>query len=75
MIKVSIKTSTIRETKMVAPTTTVNDILEMYGINVGNNQWQVNSRVLRGDDFSKLLTELGIYDACFLTSVVKMDNA
>ena len=75
MIKVIVSSNTDRKTVIVPRTTTIRQLLEDNQIQVGVGTVSLDSIPLHTDDFDKTLEEMGVSDSCFLTSVVKSDNA
>lgn len=74
MIKVYVGTNTSRKEDAFAPDTTINEILDKYGINK-NGQIQMGGRILSSSDLNKTLEQLGATNPCYILSVAKHDNA
>lgn len=75
MIKVIISTNTDRNTVIVPSETTIRTILEDNKVQVGIGTVSLDGIPLHADDLHKTLEEMEVLDSCFLTSVVKSDNA
>ena len=75
MIKVIISTNTDRNTVIVPDETTIRAILEDNKVQVGVGTVSLDGIPLHTDDLDKTLIEMEVSDSCFLTSVVKSDNA
>lgn len=75
MIKVIISTNTDRNTVIVPGETTIRTILADNKVQVGIGTVSLDGIPLHADDLDKTLEEMEVLDSCFLTSVVKSDNA
>lgn len=75
MIKVIISTNTDRNTVIVSRATVIRQLLEDNQVAVGVGTVSLDGIPLYADDFNKTLDEMDVSDSCFLTSVVKSDNA
>jgi hypothetical protein len=75
MIKVIVSSNTDRKTDIVPGTTTIRQLLEDNQIPVGVGTVSLDGIPLHPNDFDKSLDEMDVNDSCFLTSVVKSDNA
>lgn len=75
MIKVTIGTTTKRDTKMYAPSKTLRNILEDNNIEYGIAQVTLDGVGIGLGDIDKSLSTLGITEKCMLIAVVKASNA
>lgn len=75
MIKVNVKTNSIREPKIVSENTTVREVLESLDIDYDSVMFNIDGYGLRPGDMDKTFADFGITDHCYLSGVVKQDNA
>lgn len=75
MISVSVGTTTKRETKMYAPSTTIRTILEENDVDYSASQIMLDGSNLQADEMDKTLADLNKTTKCLLVAVVKAANA
>lgn len=75
MIKVIISTNTDRKTIIVPETTSLRQLLVDNEVPVGAGTVSLDGVPLHADDLDNTLVDMEIGESCFLTSVVKSDNA
>ena len=75
MIQVSIRPNVERLEPIVAPETTVRQLLEEYEIDYTRQMISIDGVKLGVGDFDKSFNDLGITERCFLSGVTKTDNA
>lgn len=75
MISVIVGTTTQRQTKNYAPTTTIRTILEDSAIDYSVAQVMLDGASLQAGDMDKTLADMNIAEKCMLIAVVKANNA
>ena len=75
MIKVILSTNTERKTVIVADSTVVRDLLKDNNVIVGAGTVSIDGVPLHPADLGMTLKELNVAENCFITSIVKSDNA
>lgn len=75
MISVTLSSNTNRTTVIVPEDTTVKQVLTDNNMNLGAGTVSLDGIPLTASDMAKTLAELGAKETCFLTVVVKSDNA
>ena len=75
MIKVTLITNAGRQYAMVAEDATPRQVLEENSVNYGVGKVTIDSIPVAMGDMDKSFAELGVKDTCYLTCVVKADNA
>lgn len=75
MVQVRVISNTKRNTVIVDGGTTVRQILDDNGINYSVGITSVDGAPLQAGEMDKTLDDFGIKDKCFISVVVKADNA
>lgn len=75
MIKVTLICNSGRKNVMASEDKTVREVLEENGIRYDTGITSIDGAALRPGEFDKTLSQLGIAEKCFLSNVVKADNA
>jgi len=75
MIKVTVGNNVKRTSVIVDENTTPRACLEANDIDYAHGVTHLNGSTLRPGDMDRSFAELGITERCFLTNVVKADNA
>jgi len=75
MISVKVGNNLTRTTKIVDPNTTLRSVLDDAGINYTVGMMNLNGTPLDPEDLDKTFADFGVTDKCFLTNVIKADNA
>lgn len=75
MISITLSTNTSRKTVVVAPDTTLREILEDNEVNYAAANVHLDGGGLNPGDMDKSFSTLGITEKCYLSVVVKADNA
>lgn len=75
MIKVTLITNTSRNIIMANEEDTVRDILNDNDVNYGAGKVAIDGYSLNLQDLDSTLPDLGIHDGCYLSVVVKAENA
>ena len=75
MIKVTISNNVKRTTEIFADTTTLRQALERAEIDYSRGMVNLDGSPLQPGDLDKSFADFGISEKCFLSSIVKADNA
>ena len=75
MISITLLTNAGRQTTPVSEDTSIREVLDSKHINYAASVVQLDGCALRPGDMDKTFAEMGIKDSCYLTAVVKADNA
>lgn len=75
MIKVIISTNTNRKTVIVPAETTIRQLLLDNDIATGVGTISLDGVPVHPQDLDKRLKDMNVGESCFLTSIVKADNA
>lgn len=75
MIRVIVGTTTQRNEKNYASSTTIRSILEDNAIDYSVSQLMLDGASLKAGDMDKTLADFNIREKCMLIAVVKADNA
>lgn len=75
MIKVTIGNNVKRTNVIVAPTTTLREVLEANDIDYTRGTIHLDGASLKAGEIDKTFQEMNVTDKCFLLQVVKADNA
>lgn len=75
MIKVTISNNVKRTTEIFADTTTLRQALERTEIDYSRGMVNLDGSPLQPGDLDKSFADFGISEKCFLSSIVKADNA
>ena len=75
MVQVVVGNNVKRETVIVDETSTLRSVLDKYGIDYSRGVMHLDGASLHPGDMDKTFKSLGVTEKCFLTNVVKADNA
>lgn len=75
MISVKITTATGRETKLVDEGITIKKCLDDNNVEYGNANITLDAATLKAGEINKTFKDLGVTESCFLTAIVKTNNA
>lgn len=75
MIKVTISNNVKRTTEIFADTTTLRQALEQAEIDYSRGMVNLDGSPLQAGDLDKTFADFNISEKCFLSSIVKADNA
>lgn len=75
MIRVIVGTTTQRNEKNYASSSTIRSILEDNAIDYSVSQLMLDGASLKAGDMDKTLADFNIREKCMLIAVVKADNA
>ena len=75
MIKVVAMNNVKKDTQIVEGTATPREVLEAAGIEYTRGTVHLDGAPLGPGDLDKSFDEFGIKSKCFLTNIVKVDNA
>lgn len=75
MVQVQFSNNVTRKTMLISEDTTVRQALEANGINYTTGRLHLDGAPLQAGDIDKTFASFGISEKCYLTSVVKADNA
>ena len=75
MISVIITTNTQRNTVIVPETQTIRQTLEAEGVDYTRGTMRLDGAPLGAGDFDKSFAAFGVTEKCYLSAVVKADNA
>lgn len=75
MIKVYIVTNNNRKEVIVPRTKTLREVLDENGVNYATNQVALNACVINGAALDDTFEAHDVADTCYLSAIVKHDNA
>ena len=75
MIKVTVSNNVKRETNIISDNTTLRAVLENAEIDYSRGMVNLDGSPLQPGDLDKTFADFGIAEKCFLSSIVKADNA
>lgn len=75
MINITLITNNGRHTEPISEDNTIREILDANHVNYAASVVQLDGCALRPGDMDKTFADFGITDNCYLTAVVKADNA
>ena len=75
MIKVTVSNNVKRETVFVSDDTTLRSVLESNQIDYTRGMTNLDGSPLAAGDLDKTFAQFGITEKCFLSAIVKTDNA
>ena len=75
MIKVTVSNNVKRETVIVSDDTTLRSVLESNQIDYTRGMTNLDGSPLQAGDLDKTFAQFGIAEKCFLSAIVKTDNA
>lgn len=75
MIKVTLVTNSGRTTVMASEDASIREVLEENDVNYAVGVTSIDGCPLKGGEMDKSLSDMGVTEKCFLSVVVKADNA
>lgn len=75
MVKVTIRNNLKPINVIVDENTAIKKVLDDNGVDYTKGVMHLNGSSLRADDLTHTFADFGVTDSCFLTSVIKADNA
>lgn len=75
MVRVTISNNTTRKTEIINEDKTIREVLDAAQINYAATTVHLDGSPLRPGDMDKSFGDFGISEACYLTAIVKADNA
>lgn len=75
MVRVIVSNNTSRKTEIVNENKTIREILDAAQINYAATTVHLDGSPLRPGDMDKTFGDFGIAESCYLTAIVKADNA
>lgn len=75
MLNITVGTNTSRKKVVVAPNTTLRQILSDNGVNTSVGTLSIDGTVLSSSDLDKTLEELNVANNAYIIQVAKADNA
>lgn len=75
MVKVTVSNNVKRETNIISDNTTLRTALENAEIDYSRGMVNLDGSPLQAGDLDKTFEDFGIAEKCFLSSIVKADNA
>lgn len=75
MINVTVMNNVKREKAIVSENTTIREILERFDIDYSRGTIHMDGSPLEAGELDMTFADFGIDDHCYLTNVLKADNA
>lgn len=75
MVRVIVSNNTSRKTEIVNENKTIREVLDDAQINYATTTVHLDGSPLRPGDMDKTFSDFGIAESCYLTAIVKADNA
>lgn len=75
MVRVIVSSNTSRKTEIVNESKTIREVLDDAQINYAATTVHLDGSPLRPGDIDKSFDDFGISESCYLTAIVKADNA
>lgn len=75
MLNITVGTNTSRKKVVVAPNTTLRQVLSDNGVNTSVGTLSIDGTVLSSSDLDKTLEELNVANNAYIIQVAKADNA
>jgi hypothetical protein len=75
MLNITVGTNTSRKKVVVAPNTTLRQVLSDNGVNTSVGTLSIDGTILSSSDLDKTLEELNVANNAYIIQVAKADNA
>lgn len=75
MLNITVGTNTSRKKVVVAPNTTLRQVLSDNGVNTSVGTLSIDGTILSSSDLDKTLEELHVANNAYIIQVAKADNA